>query len=84
MKFSRRAGKRDILEKRVIEIAKGRGWDVMQLDQFDLLCHRRGWLLMVEVKTGNKLLTASQLKILDDGFPLRVIKTEQDAEELFE
>jgi len=77
MKFSRRAGKRDILEKRVIEIAKGRGWDVMQLDQFDLLCHRRGWLLMVEVKTGNKLLT-------DDGFPLRVIKTEQDAEELFE
>ena len=83
MRFARRAGKRDTLEAEVIKIARSKGWIVMQLDQFDLLCHRKGWTLMVEVKSGNKLLTASQLKILDDGFPLKVVKTLEDAEELF-
>ena len=82
-RYTRRAGKRDTLEPEIIAVAKKHGWDVEQLDNWDLQCHRNGWLLMVEVKTGNAKLTQSQQSLLDRGWPLRVIRTVEEAEELF-
>jgi hypothetical protein len=83
MKFARRAGKRDTLEPEVIEIAKKHGWAVEQLDKWDLQCHRRGWQLSVEVKTGKAPLTGSQQDLIASGWPLYVVRSLEDAEELF-
>jgi hypothetical protein len=83
MRFARRAGKRDTLEPEVIAVAHQHGWKTMQLDQFDFLAERRGWLFMVEVKTGKKGLTTSQLDMLDKGWPLKVVRSVEEAEELF-
>ena len=82
-RYTRRAGKRDSIEPEVIAMAKKYGWLVQQLDPFDLLCHRRGETILVEVKSGNRPLTESQKNLIRCGWPLNIISSAVDAEELF-
>lgn len=82
-KFTRRAGKRDAIEPFVIGEARRAGWLVMQLDSFDLLCFRRGVFLVVEVKTGDKPLTHHQENLVNEGWPLVIIRSVEQAREVF-
>lgn len=85
MRHARRAGKRDANEHAVAHVARLAGWRVLQLDSFDLLCHRDdGRVLMVEVKSGEKSpLTGHQKRLIAEGWPLVVIRSVEEAEKIF-
>lgn len=83
MKHARRAGKRDAIEPFVIGEARRQGWLVMQLDSVDLLCFRRGVFMVVEVKTGNAPLTGHQKRLVSEGWPLVIIRSVEEAREVF-
>lgn len=83
-RFARRAGKRDSLEPSVVSLLRSRHYKVMQLDAFDLLVFKEGRFFIVEVKTGEKAkLTGHQLKLLAEGWPLIVIRSIEEAGEIF-
>jgi Holliday junction resolvase len=82
--LGRRAAKRDKIEKEVIAVARSHGWEVQQLDVFDLICCRRGVLLAVEVKSGEKArLTESQKALQMAGWPLVIVRSVEDAQGVF-
>lgn len=82
-KFTRRAGKRDAIEPFVIGEARRAGWLCMQLDSVDLLLFRKGVFMVVEVKTGEAKLTRHQEKLIEDGWPLVIIRSVEEAREKF-
>lgn len=55
----------------------------MQLDQIDLLCFRNGTFMVVEVKTGDAKLTGHQEKLIEKGWPLVIIRSVEQAREVF-
>jgi hypothetical protein len=76
----RRAAKRDANERSIIEALVDSGCLVMQLDKFDLLIRTpAGDLLMYEVKSDTGQVTASQRKLLEDGWPLKIVRSPQEA-----
>lgn len=79
MSLSRHAKKRDATEAAIIQALKRIGAQVIQCDTFDLLVIHRGHVHMLECKTGKEPLTASQQKLIDAGWPLRVVRTPEDA-----
>lgn len=83
-KFSRRAGKRDAIEKPCHAIALKHGWDGEQMDKFDYVYWRGLDVLLIEYKTGNAKHTKAQVALLDRKCPLVTIRSEQDAEGVFE
>ena len=83
-RFARRAGKRDAIEPFIVGLLRHRGYLVMQLDTFDLLAFKHGEFWIVEVKSGEKpKLTRHQEKLVADGWPLVVIRSVEEAEEMF-
>ncbi len=74
-----RAQKRDSNEKEIIHDLRYCGYKVMQLDKFDLLVYGRGTFWIMDVKSESGKPTASQLKMLDDGWPLHFVKTSEEA-----
>lgn len=80
----RRAQKRDAIEPFVIGEALRAGWLVLQLSEFDLLCFRDGVIMMVEVKSGDEAkLTRHQEKLIAKGWPLVIIRSVEQAREVF-
>lgn len=82
MSLSRYAKKRDAIEPFVIGVARKKGWKVIQHDKYDLELFRNGVRIMAEVKSGQKALTPRQQALIDDGWPLVVIRSVEEAEEL--
>lgn len=83
MKYTRRAGRRDAIEKDIIAIARRHGWRVKQTDEFDLIVQRVNFTALIEVKSGDKPLTALQQKNKDDGWVFYTIRSIAEAEEFF-
>lgn len=83
MSLSRRAKKRDTLEPAVVRIAKHLGWDLFYGDDLDLICWRNGVVMLVEVKTGNAPLTERQKSLRTRKCPFFVVRTLEEAEEVF-
>ena len=83
MSLSRRAKKRDTLEPEVVKIARYHGWDLFRGDDIDLICWRNGVVMLVEVKTGNARLTDTQKDLQGRHCPFFLVRTLEDAEEVF-
>ena len=52
---------------------------VMHLNEFDLLVYRRGLLFMMDAKTGTAGTTLAQERLIADGWPLELVRSELDA-----
>lgn len=78
----RHGKRRDTNEPEIIEALEQTGrFLVMKLTEFDLLVYDRqtGRLVMMEVKTKTGKLTKSQEAMLMAGWPLRIVRTPQEA-----
>ena len=74
MSLGRYAKKRDRSEAAIIAALRKVGAQVIQCDRFDLLVIYQGHVHMLEAKTGKEPLTASQQQLMDDGWPLHVVR----------
>lgn len=81
MGFKRYANKRDANEGEVIDALEDAGCRVMKLNEFDLLVEYRGQVFMVEVKNpkGKNTLTELQEELLEAGWPLKVVRSKEEA-----
>jgi hypothetical protein len=76
----RRAAKRDSTEKQIVEALRQAGADVLLLDKFDLLVRTRsGALVMLDCKSPKGRATASQVALIQSGWPLRFVETPEAA-----
>lgn len=77
----RRAAKRDANEAEIVKALRDEGWAVMHLNEFDLLitCGEGCCLHMLEVKAPYGKLKPSQAKMIKDGWPLKVVRSVDDA-----
>lgn len=82
MAYARRV---DATHGAVHEALMKMGWDVIDTSRLpcfvDLVCWHRGRqvLQLVEVKTAKGTLTTSQQWLIDRGWPIRVVRTVQEA-----
>lgn len=76
-----RALKRDSNEPEIVKALRDEGWSVMRLNEFDLLvtCGDGCCLHMLEVKTPTGALKPSQKKMIKDGWPLKIVRSVEEA-----
>ena len=74
-----RDNKRDTNEREIIDALKCVGAKVIQLDRFDLLVNYKGKIFLIEVKSKAGKLTESQKELIDDGWPLNIVRTVEQA-----
>lgn len=79
MSVRRYAAKRDGNETEIAKALRKAGCLVKFQTDYDLLVYRGGRLYMLEVKTKSGRLTASQRKLLDEGWPLQIVRSEDEA-----
>lgn len=76
----------DSTHANIIGTLRATGWavaDTSRLSNFaDAVAHKHGDVRLIEIKTGNKPLTSSQLKLIAQGFPVYVLRCREDALEL--
>jgi hypothetical protein len=85
MSLNRHAAQRDHNEPAVLAPFKAAGWPVLLLREFDALVLRPdSQVIMVEVKnkSGRNRLTTRQDQLLADRWPLLILRTPEDAQEL--
>lgn len=68
------AKKRDANEPEIVAALKKIGAKIMRLDDVDLLVNYRGKIYLLEVKTPEGKLTKSQRDLLDDGWPIHIVR----------
>lgn len=71
--------RRDANEPEIVKALKECGYKVMRLDEFDLLVYGHGKLMMLEVKTVTGTLKASQEKMIAEGWPLKIVRSREEA-----
>ena len=79
MSLSRRAKRRDTTEKAIIQALRQVGAQVVPCDTFDLAVYFRGTVHLLECKTGKEPLTASQERLMAEGWPLRIVRDPEQA-----
>jgi hypothetical protein len=67
--------RRDSNESEIVEALVLAGARVLRLDKFDLLVEADNRLFMLEVKTKDGQLTKAQQTLLEQGWPLRVVRS---------
>lgn len=77
----RRAKRRDGNEDEIVDALEAIGCAIIYLDAFDLLVLHRRRVVMLEIKNpdGRDKLTDSQQDLLDRGWPLKVVRTVDEA-----
>lgn len=78
----RRAAKRDNNEAQIVRDLRYCGYLVKHQTDFDLLVSARGQVWMMDVKAENGVPTESQLKMIQDGWPLHFVVTSEQALEI--
>jgi len=85
----RYAAKVDANHREVIDALRACGWTVKETHQYrefvDAVAFRPGWpdsLRLIEIKSSKGKLTASQSKLLAQGFPVTVLRSVADAARL--
>lgn len=80
MTLRRHNARRDANEGAIVRVFEDMGCQTYRLDQpCDLLVLVRGDVLLVEVKTPKGALNDKQQAFLDAGWPVHVIRSEDDA-----
>ena len=74
-----RDNKRDANEREIIDALQSIGAKVIQLDRFDLLVKYKEKIFLIEVKSKTGKLTESQQELIDDGWPLNIVRTVEQA-----
>lgn len=82
----RRAAKRDGNENEIAKALRNAGYLVKFQKDYDLLVSRPGWkhCYLIEVKNKHGRLTPSQQKMLEEGWPLNVVWSGEEAFEAVE
>lgn len=82
----RRAAKRDGNEMSIASALREAGYLVKFQNDYDLLVSRAGWrhCYLIEVKSKNGRLTSSQRKMIEEGWPLNVVWSGEEAFEALE
>ena len=75
----RHDARRDANEPEIVRALKDCGYKVMRLNEFDLLVHGHGDLMMLEVKTETGILKPSQEKMIAEGWPLKIVRSPAEA-----
>ncbi|MCG8434423.1 MAG: hypothetical protein MJA83_10365 [Gammaproteobacteria bacterium] len=75
----RHAKRRDANEPDVIKALERVGAKVKRLHEFDLLVYFRGQVHMLEVKTEKGVLKDSQRDMMQEGWPLKIVRSEKQA-----
>ena len=79
MSSLRHAKRRDANELSIVRSLESVGAQVMRLHEFDLLVYFRGQVHMLEVKTGKGVLKDSQRDMMQEGWPLKIVRSEKQA-----
>ena len=80
MSIQRWSAQRDQNEPEIVELFRKAGWKVEHSTTWDLTCLAPcGTVVLVEVKQPRGRLTNTQRKLLDEGWPLHVVRTTQEA-----
>lgn len=79
MSWNRWDAKRDGNEAEIVEALRQAGALVLHLNKFDLLVYFRGTLFMCDVKAKDGRVTPAQQQLLDDGWPLSMIRDPVEA-----
>lgn len=79
MGINRHAARRDANEAEIVAALERIGCRVLRLKEVDLLVCRRDELYLLEIKTRTGRVTASQQKLIDDGWPLAVVRSIPEA-----
>lgn len=74
-----RAQKRDLTEPEICEALTEAGCKVMKLSRFDLLVFRGNRLYMLDCKSPGGKPTDSQEKLITEGWPLKFVRTPEEA-----
>jgi Holliday junction resolvase len=74
MKRKSYAKRRDENEPEIVKALEGIGAKVIRLDIVDLLVNYRGKIYLLEVKTPEGKLTKKQRELLDDGWPIHIVR----------
>lgn len=77
-----RAAKRDAVERGIVEGLRRCGYRVLLLDRFDLLVYGHGQFYMLDCKSPGGKPTASQEKLVAEGWPLHFVQTLEEALEI--
>jgi hypothetical protein len=81
----RHKNRRDTNEGVIVATLQANGVQVYPMDQpCDLLCLFRGEVHLVEVKAPKGKLTDAQEEFLNDGWPLTILRSVEDAEDWIE
>lgn len=78
MSLGRYAKKRDASEAAIISALRKVGAQVVPCDTFDLAVYFRGTVHLLECKTGKEPLTATQERLIAEGWPLRIVRTPEE------
>lgn len=79
MSLKRFATRRDATEPAILRALAKVGADYVLLDAFDVLVLFRGRLTMLDCKTAKGRPTRNQQVLVQRGWPLRFVKTEEEA-----
>jgi len=81
MGINRHAARRDANEAEIVAALERIGCRVLRLKEVDLLVlsRRKDELYLLEIKTKTGRVTASQQKLIDDGWPLAVVRSIPEA-----
>lgn len=71
--------KRDISEPEIVKALVKAGLQVLRLTTFDLLVLRGEQIYMLDCKTGKGSITEYQAKLIEAGWPLRLVSTPEEA-----
>lgn len=79
MSLKRWAVRRDATEGPIVQALRRAGALVMSLDEFDLLAYFRHRLFMLDAKGPQGRATAAQERLIERGWPLRLVDTPEAA-----
>ena len=74
MKRKSYAKRRDENEPEIVKALEGIGAKVIRLDIVDLLVNYKGKIYLLEVKTPEGKLTKKQRELLDDKWPVHIVR----------
>lgn len=79
MSIKRWSAKRDATEAEIIAALRKAGCHIIQLDKFDILVLTRKATFMLEVKSKGGRLKPSQKLLIEQGWPLHIVHTTEEA-----
>ena len=73
----------DGTHRAIVLTLRGLGWRVVDTHEVpgfvDAVAHRHGRVRLVEIKTAAGPLTASQAKLIAEGWPIQILRSVDDA-----